>query len=82
MRRFNQMQFKEKLCWERGYMIELCDYQKTDAQKASIATQYLKNTLDKLIKSGIILKYEGLTNQNAQKVSIYPPILSLSVNQS
>lgn len=72
--RFNQFQDKDKFVeLDRAQLIDLCDYQKTNSQKASVATKRLANTLDKLIKAGIISKYSGLTNSDEDKVRIHPP---------
>lgn len=73
--RFNQLKDKEK-CIEvdRGFLIDLCDYARTNQTKPSQATKQLKNNLNKLIKAGIISKYTGLTdNNNEGKVKISPP---------
>lgn len=71
--RFNQLQDKCKpIEMERGYMIELCDFQKTDQNDKSVATSILRKVLDKLRKHGIISRYENLTSKDSEKVIIYP----------
>lgn len=72
--RFNQLQNKDKpVLMERGYLIELCDYQKTDQAKTAIGTKLLRNVLNKLKDNGLTGRYENLTNTNSDKVVIYPP---------
>ncbi|GAB3983186.1 hypothetical protein GCM10028806_56130 [Spirosoma terrae] len=73
--RFNQLSDKEK-CIEldRAYLVQQCEYERTDNTKPSKATKQIANALDKLLKGGIISKYVGLTNNNADKVRIYPPL--------
>lgn len=70
--RFNQLKQKATEM-DRGYLVDLCDYQKTDKTKPSKATKQLVNCLEKLKSVGIISKYEGLTNKNEDVVRIYPP---------
>lgn len=59
--------------WDRPYLIDLCDYHKTNSTKPSQATKQLVNNLDKLKKLGIIARYSGLTDGNQGKIKIYPP---------
>lgn len=61
---------------DRAFLINLCEYQKTNQTKPSQATKQLAKTLDKLKASKIITKYEGLTNNDADKVRIYPPLFN------
>lgn len=72
--RFNQNQDKEK-CIEldRGYLIDLCDYAKTNQVNASKATSQIANSLNKLRDAGIIDNYSGLTNNDTDRVRISPP---------
>lgn len=59
---------------DRAFLIDLCGYVKTNQTKPSKATLQLRKTLDKLVKANIISEYSGLTNNDADKVTIYPPI--------
>lgn len=72
--RFNQNQDKEK-CIEldRGYLIDLCDYAKTNQVNPSKATSQIANSLNKLKNAGIIEAYSGLTNNDTDRVRITPP---------
>ena len=81
--RFNQLADKEKsVRMQRGYLIEQCEYQKSDKAKPAVATKYLKKVLDKLQLSGIISHYENLTNNSADEVRIYPPVQPSKITTS
>ncbi|MCK8496044.1 hypothetical protein M0L20_29530 [Spirosoma sp. RP8] len=72
--RFNQFQDKAQCIeYDRGFLIDLCDYNKTDNIKPSKATKQLSNNLDKLVRAGIISGYSGLTHDNSDRVTIQPP---------
>ncbi|AUD07024.1 hypothetical protein [Spirosoma pollinicola] len=72
--RFNQLMDKNQCIeYDRGYLIDLCDYAKTNQTKPSKATKQIENNLDKLIKAGIISGYSGLTNIDTDRIKIRPP---------
>ena len=72
--RFNQLQDKEKdVEIDRGFLVDLCDYNKTDQANPTEATKQIKKVLDKLIEAGIISNYSKFGKSNVDKIKISPP---------